>query len=68
MFAVVHKELETQRCALSPVATDALVLKHKAISIQCADYIFIVFDKFHTKMIYLQWITLKNEIMFWKQK
>ena len=35
---------------LTTVATDALVLKHQAISIHSADYIFIVLDQFHTKI------------------
>ena len=33
-------------CILSTVATDALVLKHQAISIHSADEIFIVLDPF----------------------
>ena len=32
-----HKQLETHGCVLSTVATDALVLKHQAISIHSAD-------------------------------
>ena len=32
-----HKQLETHVCILSTVATDALVLKHQAISINSAD-------------------------------
>ena len=32
---------------LSTVTTDALVLKHQAISIHRYDWIFIVFDQFH---------------------
>ena len=31
------KQLETPECALSPVVTDALVLKHQVISIHSAD-------------------------------
>ena len=34
---LTHKELETHGYALSTVATDALVLKHQAISIHSAD-------------------------------
>ena len=37
-------------CVLSTVATDALVLKHQAISIHKADKIFIVLGQFHTKI------------------
>ena len=34
---LTHKQLEMHRCTLSTVATDALVLKHQAISIYSAD-------------------------------
>ena len=32
-----HKQLEMHRCILGTVVTDALVLKHQAISIHSAD-------------------------------
>ena len=37
---------------MSTVAANALVLKHQAISIHSgsADYVFIVWDQFHTKI------------------
>ena len=38
------KQLETHGCILSNVATDALVLKHQAISIHSADWIVNVLD------------------------
>ena len=34
---LTHKQLETHGCILRAVATDALVLKHQAISIHGAD-------------------------------
>ena len=34
---VNHKQLETHGCVLSTVATDALVLKHQAISTHSAN-------------------------------
>ena len=34
---LTHKQLETHGCVLSTMATDALVLKYQAISIQSAD-------------------------------
>ena len=43
------KHLETHGCVVSTVPTDALVLKHKAISIHNTDYTFIVLDQFHIK-------------------
>ena len=42
------KQLETHGCILSIVATDALVLKHQAISILSAEKRFIVLDQFQT--------------------
>ena len=38
-------------CIVSIVATDDLVLKHQALSAHNADYIFIVWDQFHTEML-----------------
>ena len=34
---LTHKQLETHGCIVSIVATDALVLKHQAISIHIVD-------------------------------
>ena len=48
--------------------TDALVLKHQAISIHSADNIFIVLDQFHTKMIHLLWKTLEMKLYIEKIK
>ena len=45
--ALTHKQLELHGCILSTVATDGLALKHQAISIHSADWIFIVFHRFH---------------------
>ena len=36
-------------CIISTVATDGLVLKYQAISIQSADLEFIALDQIHTK-------------------
>ena len=55
-------------CVLSTVATDALVLKHQAISIHSAEKISIVLDPSHTAISHLQWTTLENRITFWKKK
>ena len=41
------KHRETHGCVVSTVATDALVLKHQAITIHNADETFIVLDQFH---------------------
>ena len=40
-------------------ATDALVIKHQAISIHSADEIFFVLDKFNTEILQL-WSTLSE--------
>ena len=37
LFPLIHKQLETQGCVRNTVATDALVVKHKAISIHISD-------------------------------
>ena len=52
---------------VSTVATDALVLKHQAISIHNADWTFIVLDQFDIKISHLWCTTLENKIMFWKK-
>ena len=44
----------------STVATDALVLKHQAISINNADLTVIVVDQFHTKMSHFKCLMVKN--------
>ena len=43
------KHLETHGRIVSFVATNALVLKHQAISIPSADYTIIVWDQFYMK-------------------
>ena len=48
---LAFKQLETHGCVTSTVATDALVLKHQAISIYNAGSMQIVFGKFHAKKI-----------------
>ena len=44
MIDLTPKQLEIHGCVISIVATDALVLKHQAISNHSADKIFIVLD------------------------
>ena len=50
---LILKQLEMHEWLLSNVATDALVLKHKAISSHSADTIFIVLDPFHTEILHI---------------
>ena len=52
MFYVIltYKQLETSGCLLSPVANDALVLKHQAISIYSVNQMFTVLDQFYTEI------------------
>ena len=45
--------------------TNGCVLKHQAISIHSADWMFIVLDQFHTEALYLWGITLEIKITFW---
>ena len=61
------KRRETHGCIVSTVATDALVLKHQAISIHNADKTFIVLDQFYIKPQYIRWTASENEITFWKK-
>ena len=65
---LTSKHGETHGCIVSTVATDALVLKHQAISIHNADLTFIVLDQFHIKILH-KWCTrLENKITFWKNE
>ena len=61
------KHRETHGCVVSIVATDALVLKHQAISILSADQTFIVLDQFHMEIFHLCWTTFGNRITYWKK-
>ena len=61
------KHQETHGCVVSTVVTDALVLKHQAISIHNADQMFILFHQFRIKKLHLWWTTLENKITFWKK-
>ena len=61
------KHRETHGCVVSTVATDALVLKHQAITIHNADQTFIVLDQFHIKILRLWCTRLENEISFRKK-
>ena len=54
-WSLTLKRRETQECVLSPVASEALVLTHQAISIDSADLLIIVLDQFHTKVLHLLW-------------
>ena len=61
------KHRETHGCVVSTVATDALVLKHQAISILSADWTSIVLDMFHKKILHICWTTFGNKIVYWKK-
>ena len=48
---LTHKQLETRVCIIIIMATDALVIKHQAISIQNADWrviVCVILNKFDT--------------------
>ena len=62
------KRPEIHGYVVSTVATDALVLKHQAISIHNADKTFIVLGKFHIKRSHLCYTTLENNIIFKKNQ
>ena len=60
------KCLEMHGSILSTAATDALVLKHQAISGHSADSIFTVLDQFHTKLLHFIIVNIrKYKIIFW---
>ena len=50
---LTRKQLETHGCGFSTVATDALVLMHLAICINCADQMFIVLELCNTEVMHL---------------
>ena len=47
------KKPEMHGCIISIVATDVLVLKHKAFTLHGADQVFVVLDQLHTNILYL---------------
>ena len=49
-WVLTDKHLEMHECILSTVATDALVLKHQAISIHSTDQLYSAFNQFHQKV------------------
>ena len=49
----IHKKQEMHERILSIVDTDALVLKHRAISIHSADQISTALDQFQIIMLHL---------------
>ena len=61
--SLTPKQLETHGCVVNTVATDALVLRHQAISIHSCK-IFISSDHFRTKLPYRQWTIWENEITY----
>ena len=64
--SLTHKQLETHGCVLSTVATDGLVLKHRAISIHRSDWIFIILDQFHSEIFWSCGTISKDKIMIKK--
>ena len=66
-FSLTLKHRETHGRVVSTMATDALVLKHQAISIQNADLTFIVLDQFQIKLLHIRWTASENKITFWKK-
>ena len=66
MIMLTLKHRETHGCVVSTVATDALVLKHQAISILRTDYTFNLLDQFHMKILYFCWTTFGNKITYWE--
>ena len=65
IVCLTSKHRETHACVVSTVVTDALVLKHQAISIHNANQTLIVLDQFHIKNI--AHTRLENKITLWKK-
>ena len=63
-YKLTPKHRETHGCVVSTVATDALVLKHQAISIHNADKTLIILEQFYIKLLHIRWTASENE--FWK--
>ena len=61
-----HKQLEMYMCILSTVATDALVLKYQAISIQNDDCYSAYWNSFIQKYYIDSEQHYKNKSKFWK--
>ena len=59
LSVLTNKELEIEECLLSIVVTDALVLKHQAISIHSAAKISIALDQFLKNITFIVNITTK---------
>ena len=57
--------METHGCVFGIVTIDAPVLKHQAISLHCADQVYIALDQLHTDILYWQQ-TPETEIRFGK--
>ena len=62
--------METYGCIISTVATDALVLKHQALSIhsECWSSVYCIEPFAYNDILYLQQTTPETEIIFWKKK
>ena len=59
---LTHKHLEMHGCIISTV------LKHQAISIHSADFVFIMLTNIDKKKIHLQWTTQETKITFEKTR
>ena len=57
--------MEMQKCFLSTVATDVLVLKYQALSIHSADQITFALEQFQRKVFRLKGTTLEYRVTFW---
>ena len=57
LWSLTHKRLQIHGCLLSTEATDALVLKHQAISTYRADGTFIALNQIYTEIVQLQGTT-----------
>ena len=67
LIQLTPKHRETHGCVVSTVATDALVLKHQAISILSTDLTFNLLDQFHMEILHFCWTTFGSKITYLKK-
>ena len=66
IVGLTHKQLQIHGFVLSTVATDALVLKHQAISIHSSKWIFLLLDS-SNKKYYIYMKKTENKIILEKK-
>ena len=66
IYGLNYKELEMHGCIIDTFATDALVLKQQATSINSAEQISFAFHQSYAKISYDKWRNFETKIKFEK--